>query len=76
MNKLEMIEVTKAHWRQYFPEGYKTLKAENRLEKEAAAAAELTLREMEVLQKTFGMSAMEAWQESRHLFCLTDPLKA
>lgn len=75
MNRLEMIEVTKAHWRQYHPEGYKTLKAESRLDREAAACADLTLMEMDVLQKTYGMSAMEAWQESRHLFCLKDPLK-
>ena len=74
MNRLEIIEVTKAHWRQYHPEGYKTLKAEKRLEREAAACADLTLMEMDVLQKTYGMSAMEAWQESRHLFCLKDPL--
>lgn len=74
MDRLQMIEVTKAHWRQYHPESYKTLKAEGRLDREAAACADLTLMEMEVLQKTYGVSAMEAWQESRELFCIKDPL--
>lgn len=75
MNKLEMVEVTKSHWRQYHPESYRELAENGTLDKEADAAAELTLREMEVLQKTYGVSAMEAWQESRNLFCLKDPLK-
>ena len=74
MNRMEMIQVTMAHWRQYHPESYKTLKAEGRLEKEAAACADLTLMEMSVLQKTHGMGATEAWQESRELFCLKDPM--
>lgn len=74
MDRLQMIEATKAHWRQYHPESYKTLKAEGRLDREAAACAGLTLMEMEVLQKTYGMSANEAWQESRELFCIKDPL--
>lgn len=74
MDRMQMIEVTKAHWRQYHPESYKTLKAESRLDREAAACADLTLMEMEVLQKTHGMSASEAWQESRELFCLKDPI--
>ena len=74
MNQLEMIEVTKAHWRQYHPESYAKLKQEGRLEKEAVACAKLTLAEMSVLEKTYGMSPMEAWQESRELFCLKDPL--
>lgn len=75
MNRLEMIEVTKAHWRQYHPESYKQLKAEGRLDREAMACADLTLAEMDVLQQTHRISAMEAWQESRHLFCLKDPMK-
>lgn len=64
-----------SHWRQYHPESYRTLVREDRLLREANAAVELTLMEMEVLQKTYGMSALEAWQESRNLFCLKDPLK-
>ena len=75
MNRLEMIEVTKAHWRQYHPESYSTLKAEGRLDKVASAAADLTLSEMEVLEKAHSISPMEAWQESRELFCLKDPMK-
>ena len=75
MNKLEMAEIAKSHWRQYHPESYKELKANGTLEKEADASAELTLREMDVLMKTYGMTSMEAWTESRNLFCLKDPLK-
>lgn len=76
MNRLEMIEVTKAHWRQYHPDSYKELKAEGRLDREAAACVDLTLQEMEALMQTYKMSAMEAWQESRELFCLKDPISA
>ena len=75
MNRLEIIEVTKAHWRQYHPESYKQLMAESRLEKEANAAASLTLAEMDVLEKTYNMTPMESWQASRELFCLKDPME-
>ena len=74
MNKLEMAEIAKAHWRQYHPASFKELKANGTLDKEAAACAELTQREMDVVMATTGMTAMEAWIESRHLFCLKDPL--
>lgn len=74
MNRLEMVELTKEHWRTQHPESYRTLVSEDRLLREANAAVDLTLQEMEVLQKTFGMSALEAWQESRGLFCLRDPM--
>lgn len=75
MNKLEMAEMAKAHWRQYYPTGYQELKANGTLDREAIACAELTQMEMEVLEQSYGMSSQEAWIESRHLFCLKDPLK-
>jgi len=75
MNVPEMAEIAKKHWRQYHPDSYKELMENGTLNREAEASAELTLMEMETLQKTYGMSSLEAWQESRKLFCLKDPLK-
>lgn len=75
MQKLEIIEVTKAHWREFHPASYRELVETGALDREAEAAADLTLREMDVLQQTHKISSREAWQESRALFCLKDPLK-
>lgn len=73
MNRMEIAEVTKNHWRTYYPQAYRNLKTTGKLETEALAAADLTLMEMDVLIKTYRMSSLEAWTESRHLFCLKDP---
>jgi hypothetical protein len=73
MNPKQIAELAKNHWREEYPEGYQTLVNEGRLEKEAHAAAKLTLAEMKA-QMAAGLSEQDAWEASRHLFVLTDPI--
>lgn len=70
----EMAEIAKNHWKAVNPEVYQQMITNGDLEKEAAAAARLTQREMDALMRV-GATEAEAWQGSRELFILTDPKK-
>lgn len=70
----EMAAIAKNHWKTANPATYQLMVTNGDLEKEAVAAAKLTLREMEALMRV-GRTEAEAWQESRELFILTDPAK-
>lgn len=74
MNEKQIAEMCKAHWRAYFPDSYKTLMDEDRLEKEAQASARLTLAEMDALMQA-GMDEKQAYDEASKLFVTTDPMK-
>ena len=63
----QMAALAKDHWKAVLPELYQTLQENGKLEREAEASAELTMKEMETLMKG-GMSEAEAWQASRNLF--------
>lgn len=73
MNERQITEIAKQHWLEEYPSGYRQLAKEGRLEKEAIAAAKLTLAEMEA-QMLVGATEQEAWESSRELFVLTDPI--
>lgn len=68
----QMTALAKDHWKVTNPEVYRRMVDNNDLEKEAAAAARLTLMEMQTLMKG-GLSETEAWQASRELFILATP---
>lgn len=74
MSQMQIAEKCKAHWKAYFPDSYRTLVKEARLDKEAEASAKLTLAEMEVLMQG-GMDQAQAYSEASKLFVTTDPMK-
>lgn len=67
-----MIQETFKFWKENCPQWMKK-KSQKWLQKEAAAAADLTQMEMNVLMKTYGISSEEPWAESRNLFCMKVP---
>jgi hypothetical protein len=69
----EMAAEAKKHWRQY-PAIYRKMQRRKVLDKEAIAAAKLTQREMKALMRV-GATEEDAYQDSCHLFILTDPAK-
>lgn len=73
MNEQQIAAEAKLFWRENFPKSYKRLVGEGRLEREAIATAKLTLVEMES-HMLLGATELEAWEASRGLFVMTDPL--
>jgi hypothetical protein len=61
-----LIDLGRKHWKEYLPKKYRALKKAKTLEKELAAAADLTLKDMQDCRRA-GMNVHEAWQESREL---------
>ncbi len=61
-----LIDLGRKHWKEYLPRKYRALKRAGTLEKELAAAADLTLKDMDEL-KASGLNVHEAWQASREL---------
>lgn len=74
MTEQEIAAIARQHWKSVNPEIYQKMQENGDLEKESAAAARLTLREMNDLMLV-GRSEAQAWQESRELFVLIDPVK-
>ncbi|MDT0619895.1 hypothetical protein RM531_15590 [Salinisphaera sp. P385] len=74
MTQIEIAERAKAHWRIYLPNRYARLVSEGKLDREAMAAANLTLMEMETL-KLGGANEWEAWEAARDIFVLVDPAR-
>lgn len=64
-----LIELGRKHWKEHLPEKYRALKEAGTLEKELAAAADLTLKDMDEF-KAEGLNVHEAWQASRELHLL------
>ena len=64
----KMQQITINHWRATAEKMRRwkpsTIAAQSR------ACAELTRKEMDTIMKGTGLTEEEAWQESRHLFCL------
>lgn len=73
MDLMQIAEEAKSHWRENYPVGYRQLVKEERLQREAIAAAKLTLAEMKA-QMQVGLTELEAWEASRGLFVFTDPI--
>lgn len=65
-SRASLIDLGRKHWKTYLPKKYRALKKAGTLEKELAAAADLTLKDMQDCREA-GMSVHEAWQESREL---------
>lgn len=74
MNVQELAVIALDHWKRY-PETYQAMKKAGQLQKEAEAAARLTLAEMETLMYRGAMTEHDAWEASRNIFILTDPSK-
>ena len=64
-----LIDLGRKHWKEHLPEKFRALKESGQLEKELAAAADLTLAEMQEF-KDSGLNVHEAWQASRELHLL------
>ena len=64
-----LIDLGRKHWKEHLPEKFRALKEAGTLEKELAAAADLTLAEMQEF-KDSGLNVHEAWQASRELHLL------
>ena len=61
-----LIDLGRKHWKEHLPQKFRALKESGQLEKELAAAADLTLKDMEEF-RTVGMNVHEAWQGAREL---------
>ena len=68
-SRAALIDLGRKHWKEHLPQKYRALVAAGTLEKELAAAADLTLQEMQEF-KEVGLSVHEAWQASRELHLL------
>ena len=64
-----LIDLGRKHWKEHLPEKVRALKEAGTLEKELAAAADLTLADMQEFKES-GLNVHEAWQASRELHLL------
>ena len=64
-----LIDLGRKHWKEHLPEKFRALKEAGTLEKELAAAADLTLADMQEFKES-GLNVHEAWQASRELHLL------
>jgi hypothetical protein len=65
----EMQQITINHWRATAPEKMRRWKPST-IARQSMACAKLTRMEMDTIKIGTGLTEEEAWQESRHLFCL------
>jgi hypothetical protein len=63
-SKEALIAMGRKHWQEYLPEKYRALKKAGTLESELAAAAEMTLQEMQSKREA-GLNQVEAWEMVR-----------
>jgi hypothetical protein len=68
-SRAALTDLGRKHWKTYLPKKYRALKKAGTLEKELAAAADLTLKDMDEF-KAEGLNVHEAWQASRELHLL------
>ena len=63
-----------AHWKEFQPKRYQELKRSGKLQSEAEAAANLTMKAMQDIQDQ-GATYNEAWEQTRerYLFPLEEP---